>query len=149
LSIFMDFGIPKVAKAPSRWPRACLVVSPVWTEAKRTPEYVPTVTWIYFKMPHWGIWVTSVCQIWFALRPQGLMPVLGPKVRRVLQVGQALITRLHWSWVKVGNFLCNMLVLWCSKEWLCKACWKMEEEFWDSQQQWRRWACLLLDSSPW
>jgi hypothetical protein len=30
----MSFGIPKVAKAPSRPPRACLVVSAVWAEAK-------------------------------------------------------------------------------------------------------------------
>jgi hypothetical protein len=80
---------------------------------------------------NWGIWVTSVCQIWFAFKPWGLMPVLGPKVRRVLQVGQPLITCLHWCRVKVGNCLCNMLALWYSKEWLCKACWKMEEKFWE------------------
>jgi hypothetical protein len=116
--------------------RACLVISPVWAEAKRTPEYMSTVTWTYFKEPNWGIWVTSVCQIWFAFRPRGLMPVVGPKGRRVLQVRQALIICFHLSQVKVGNCLCNMLALWCSKEWLCKVYWKWKKDFESFQQQW-------------
>ena len=113
LSVFIELGVPIIAKQVSKWFITCCVVSPRRGVAQIKEEFVSIQTCKKEDGVNSGQWVTSICHNLLGCNLRELVPCAMGQRCKGLQVEQLLMISLAWRygifyiWSKEPALLCN------------------------------------------
>ena len=112
LSVFIELGVPMIAKQANRWVITCRVASSRWGMTHIKEEFVSIETCKKEEEESSGQWVTFICHSSLGCSPRGLTPCAIGQRCKGLQVGQLLMISLAWLY-GIFQIWCNEPALLC------------------------------------